>query len=271
MAKPLDPALVAVIKRHFPDLSDQDKKDMCWLLERPTNKGGDVWVMKHQWVERIGAAAGVDVKMMEFISVNHEKGYAACQVMADANGRTVITTGEASPENSKSPYPFAVAEKRAVDRAILKLLGVHGEVFSDEEMEPATKKEEKVVHVSESQHPFSEFWDSYGKKVGSKHKCQSKWLRLKESEKAAIMAHLPAYVDATPDPAFRKNPETYLNGRIWETESLPLQGKSAVKAVGEEMSYRQMLTECDKYMRTTDDYQAVKKEDGRTMWIYVKR
>ena len=40
-----------------------------------------------------------------------------------------ITYGEASPKNTRNAYPYVMAEKRAVDRAILKLLGLHGFVF----------------------------------------------------------------------------------------------------------------------------------------------
>ena len=41
--------------------------------------------------------------------------------------------GEASPKNNKNAYPWAMAEKRAKDRVILKLLGFAGEVYSEEE------------------------------------------------------------------------------------------------------------------------------------------
>lgn len=36
-----------------------------------------------------------------------------------------------------------MAEKRAIDRAVLKLLGIHGFVYSDSEMEAVEKQEEK--------------------------------------------------------------------------------------------------------------------------------
>ena len=35
----------------------------------------------------------------------------------------------------RNAYPYAMAEKRAVDRAILKLLGLHGFVYSEDEMD----------------------------------------------------------------------------------------------------------------------------------------
>ena len=42
--------------------------------------------------------------------------------------------GEAMGYNLKNNYPFAMAEKRAKDRVILKLAGLHG-VYSEEEAE----------------------------------------------------------------------------------------------------------------------------------------
>jgi hypothetical protein len=41
--------------------------------------------------------------------------------------------GEASPYNNKNNYPYAMAEKRAKDRVILKLVGIAGDVYSSEE------------------------------------------------------------------------------------------------------------------------------------------
>ena len=54
------------------------------------------------------------------------------------NDKEEWTIGEAMPinidrGNNKQQYPFAMAEKRAKDRVILKLLGLHGHVYSQEE------------------------------------------------------------------------------------------------------------------------------------------
>jgi len=59
------------------------------------------------------------------------------------------TYGEATPKNCKNSYPYAMAEKRAKDRIILKLIGCHGEVYSEAESdefvdaEKTEKKKEK--------------------------------------------------------------------------------------------------------------------------------
>ena len=59
----------------------------------------------------------------------------AIKCTASLGKAKVITYGEATPKNNKNGYPYAMAEKRAVDRAILKLIGIHGFVYSDDEVD----------------------------------------------------------------------------------------------------------------------------------------
>ena len=53
--------------------------------------------------------------------------------------------------NNDFEYPVAVAEKRAVDRAILKALGIHGKYYSDVEMPPQPRTENQGVDLDHSQ------------------------------------------------------------------------------------------------------------------------
>lgn len=65
---------------------------------------------------------------------------------------------------------------------------------------------------------FEKFWDLYAKKVGDQEKIKKKWESLKEPERTLIMEKLPAYISATPDKQFRKNPYSYLNQKSWNDE-----------------------------------------------------
>lgn len=65
---------------------------------------------------------------------------------------------------------------------------------------------------------FSDFWNLYDKKVGSKGKIEKKWNALSQKTKEQIIDYLPSYLEATPDKAYRKNPETFLNNQSWEDE-----------------------------------------------------
>ena len=57
----------------------------------------------------------------------------------------------------------------------------------------------------------------YGKKVDSK-KCEVKFNKLSEADIEKIFEVLPAYVASKPDKQFRKNPQTWLNGKCWNDE-----------------------------------------------------
>jgi hypothetical protein len=64
---------------------------------------------------------------------------------------------------------------------------------------------------------FNKFWELYSKKVGRKD-CLNKFMKLNINDIEKIIESVPKYVLSTPDDKFRKNPETYLNGRHWEDE-----------------------------------------------------
>lgn len=65
--------------------------------------------------------------------------------------------------------------------------------------------------------PFADFWNLYAKKVDTES-CNKKWDKLTLLEQQEIMAKLPAYIAATPDIKYRKNPSTWLNNKCWKDE-----------------------------------------------------
>jgi len=58
--------------------------------------------------------------------------------------------------------------------------------------------------------------------------CEKKWNKLSITDKKLIIEHVPKYVESTPDIKFRKNPETYINGKHWFDEIQLTQNKEAV-------------------------------------------
>lgn len=64
---------------------------------------------------------------------------------------------------------------------------------------------------------FEDFWNMYGKKV-ERMKCEKIFAKIKEADREKIKQHVPVYVASTPDPKYRKNPQTYLNGQCWNDE-----------------------------------------------------
>ena len=104
-----------------------DPKECLWQTH-------NTYVMYHRYIEIAGAKNSISYDLTE-IETNSKDGIVCIKCIAKRNGDTVITYGEASPKNTKNAYPYAMAEKRAVDRAILKLLGLHGFVYSEDEMD----------------------------------------------------------------------------------------------------------------------------------------
>jgi hypothetical protein len=89
-------------------------------------------------IEKIQANHGVEVT---FEVVSENPGFVVIKAKAtvERDGVTyrVETYGEASPQNNRTKYPFAMAEKRALSRAVLKIVGLYREpgVISEDEHE----------------------------------------------------------------------------------------------------------------------------------------
>lgn len=120
----LDPRIEAVRVQYGLEASD--------FWELPQKKG--TWVAKHSALEVAAAKAGIMFDNPIIIEANSEAGIAVLSVAGLMNDRREWATGEASPKNNKNAYPWAMAEKRAKDRVILKLIGIHGLVYSEDEM-----------------------------------------------------------------------------------------------------------------------------------------
>lgn len=73
------------------------------------------------------------------------------------------------------------------------------------------------INIIEIYPTFSDFWDLYDKKVGREISLK-KWNKLKQSDKEAIMLHIPGYRNSVSDIQYLKNPTTYLNGKCWNDE-----------------------------------------------------
>ena len=91
------------------------------------------WVLKHSACETIAANRGITFDEPLIIESDADKSIAIVMVKGYLGDKFEWTFGEATPKNSKNSYPYAMAEKRAKDRIILKLIGLHGDVYSEDE------------------------------------------------------------------------------------------------------------------------------------------
>lgn len=91
------------------------------------------WVIYHSAVEEMAVKAGITFSMPTILEANGAAKSVALCVEGQMGERREWSVGEAAPGNNKNSYPYAMAEKRAKDRVVLKLLGLHGLVYSEEE------------------------------------------------------------------------------------------------------------------------------------------
>ena len=91
------------------------------------------WVAYHKAIEVMAAKAGITFDHPVIIESNAEKGIAVVCVTGHMGDRSIWSFGEASPKNNKNEYCFSMAEKRGIDRVVLKLIGLHGEIYSEDE------------------------------------------------------------------------------------------------------------------------------------------
>lgn len=100
---------------------------------------GAVWnchgtpVILHKALERIADHKGIFFDAPQVIEADSLNKVAVICVTGHDGDNKAWSIGEAAPTNNKNDYPHAMAEKRAKDRVILKLIGASGFVYSEEE------------------------------------------------------------------------------------------------------------------------------------------
>jgi hypothetical protein len=109
------------------------RADEVWKIPQ-----GTAYAIKHKALERVAAERGIVTTSLKVLALDQEKGVAAVEAEVKRGELHYRSFGEVSPKNNKNSYPLAMAEKRAVDRAILKALVISGEIYSEDELSPRT-------------------------------------------------------------------------------------------------------------------------------------
>lgn len=125
-------AIYDVFEKHGVDLS----RDSIWQVQGTP-------VVKHKDVERLGAE--LNIKYDAPTIIRAERDEAVILVVGRLGDRMEWSIGEAlivkdgqvggnyRVTGKQAGYVYAMAEKRAKDRVILKLADLHGDVYSDQE------------------------------------------------------------------------------------------------------------------------------------------
>jgi hypothetical protein len=117
-----DKKLAAILK----DCGLDDKA--CWF-----HKQSGKWILYHWACEIMADKKGIHFSSPQTVVGNAVNQTAVCIIGGSMGEKRVTTYGEAAPYNNEYPFPFAVAEKRAKDRVVLKLLELHGLAYSEAE------------------------------------------------------------------------------------------------------------------------------------------
>jgi hypothetical protein len=90
-------------------------------------------VILHKALEKVAAHKKIVFDAPVVVESNVEKKMVVIVVAGRLGDKVEWSFGEAAPYNNKNSYPYAMAEKRAKDRVILKLVGLHGDAYSEDE------------------------------------------------------------------------------------------------------------------------------------------
>lgn len=121
-------------------------RDDLWCVH------GSTWVVKHKALERVAVENNIIWDRPSVITCDMANKIAVVCAFGSMGDRHEWSFGEAAPTNNKNSYPMAMAEKRARDRVILKLLNGHGALYSeseaDEFSEPGSGERRQNPHVT---------------------------------------------------------------------------------------------------------------------------
>ena len=102
--------------------------------------GRQQWIIKHNAMERVALAEKMQWQL-EVLSFAPDVVVKAT-VYHPGTGNQMESLGEASAKTTKQSFLYAMAEKRAVDRCVLKLLNAHAYLYTDADADEF-KAEEK--------------------------------------------------------------------------------------------------------------------------------
>ena len=122
MAK-IDKGLRDILDKYKIDYQDKSKLWDCH----------GTLVLYHKAYEIIAAQESIVFNPPQIVEADSKNRVVCVCVTGKMGDRTEWSFGEAAPGNNKNTYPYAMAEKRAKDRVIAKLVGLAQYVYSEDE------------------------------------------------------------------------------------------------------------------------------------------
>jgi hypothetical protein len=118
--------------------------DEVWKIPQ-----GNAYAVKHKALERVAVEQKVTFLAPTLLQIDLPSKFVGLCVTGRIGDREEWATGEAAPYNNKNGYPLAMAEKRAKDRVILKLLQAHGALYSEDEAEDFKRENPHVTRPAD--------------------------------------------------------------------------------------------------------------------------
>ena len=129
----------------IPEALEKALKDVGETVASATWDCHGTLVVLHKALEKIAAKNGIEFDAPVHLLTNPANKEVVIQVTGRLGDRQEWSIGEVSSRNCRNDYPFAMAEKRAKDRVILKLLGVAGDTYSEDEADEFTESLESQL------------------------------------------------------------------------------------------------------------------------------
>ena len=130
----------------------ENARSACWEVR------SNVWAVNHKTLEKISAHLGITFDPPVPLEVGPD--FVALCVTGRLGDKSEWSVGEASKATSHNKYYCAMAEKRAKDRVILKLIGLHGDTYSEEEADDfkADGDQHLIAHMNAARENLEEVY-----------------------------------------------------------------------------------------------------------------
>ena len=187
---------------------------------------------------------GYDGSLPDFPEDTMQGLFAMYQVQIDRNKENYAETCERNKRNAESRYKKN-STKNSDDKvnqvAATSLSRIHSDTTAyngiqtnappclynnnskdnnnDDSKDIIINEVQSTIVRNESKYTFDKIWAMYGKPVGDTEILRGMWNNLPETDKEAIFAYVPQYIQSR-EARFRKNFMNFLNQKTWENEPI---------------------------------------------------
>jgi len=133
------------MKNNIPDKVVETLKEIGMSHDDAGWNCHGTYVLLHKALEKVAVARNIRFDAPTILECDSSKRIVSLMVMGHMGDKSEWSIGEASPSNNKNSYPYAMAEKRAKDRVILKLVGLHGDVYAEDEADSFKEERPKEI------------------------------------------------------------------------------------------------------------------------------